>query len=406
MNRMIVTELKSHPGRVFYGLWENDRPAELSLLEKKPKFLLGDIWMGRVRDVMPGIHAAFVQLTRDEVAYLPLEEAPEHIRAGSIFPVQVTREAQKTKDLSVTTQLSLAGRLAVLITDHGAGRILVSGKITDEAWKTRAKEKLEPLLDPEGGSSPYGFVLRTNAYREDLDAVFREAEGLLEEYRTLIQTGETRLPFRLLRRSDPVWLARLLNISSRENTEIVTDLPKAYAEVETYLREKNLTDRFTVRFYEDSYPLPDLYGLEKVLQEATARRVWLKSGGYLIIEPTEAMTVIDVNSGKAQGKREKEENILRLNLEAAEECAHQMRLRNLSGMILIDFIDMKEEAHRTKLIRSLAELVRSDPVPTSVVDMTKLGIIECTRKKIARPLLEQLASAKGTEQESDEEPNR
>ena len=139
-----------------------------------------------------------------------------------------------------------------------------------------------------------------------------------------------------------------------------------------------------------SYPLRKLYRLDTVLQDALSKYVWLKSGGYLVIEPTEAMVVIDVNTGKAESRRTKEETILRLNLEAAVEIARQMRLRNLSGIILIDFIDMKKEAHQAQLLHALREAVQNDPAGVSVVDMTKLGIVECTRRKTSRPLYEQI----------------
>ena len=135
-----------------------------------------------------------------------------------------------------------------------------------------------------------------------------------------------------------------------------------------------------------------LYSLENRLQEALQERVWLKSGGYLIIQPTEALTVIDVNSGKSIAKKQAQEHYIKINLEAAEEIAHQIRLRNLSGIIIVDFIDMKEERDNDKLLKSLRAFVRTDSVPVSVVDMTKLHLVELTRKKVKKSLAEQMQS--------------
>ena len=171
----------------------------------------------------------------------------------------------------------------------------------------------------------------------------------------------------------------------QDTSEIVTDDPEIYDEL------KNAASaELPIRLYNDSYPLSALYNLETALDRALGKIVWLKSGGYLVIEPTEAMTVIDVNTGKNTDKKTPEDVYLKTNLEAASEIAFQLRLRNLSGIIIVDFIDMKEEEHNKELLQMFRQYLNQDPVKTTLVDMTALGLVEVTRKKIKQPLYEQM----------------
>ncbi len=386
-NRILLTPWNQ---QLFFGLWENDRPSELAFfdLEDQPK--QGDIYLGRVTDIVPGIQAAFVLLTPGQSAYLPLDQAPPNLHCGDELAVQITKEAQKTKDPVVSSHLTLPGKLVVLHT--GMDRISVSVKITDEDWKESVKSFLTPLL-----ASSCGFVVRTGAYQMPLSAVYEEAAHQIQRYKQICQAAATRSCYTRLWQSEPPWLARLYGLVGHAGQafEILTDCLAYFEQVQTFLSGQNLMEQFSLRLYEDSsYSLNKLYRLETVISDALNRQVWLKSGGYLVIEPTEAMVVIDVNTGKAKGNKNKEETILKLNLEAAAEVAHQMRLRNLSGMILIDFIDMKHKSNQELLLDKLREAVRLDPVGVSVVDITKLGIVECTRRKIAAPLHEQISIRK------------
>ena len=394
MNRILLTYYKD---RLFYGLWEGDRPVELAFYEKDPGFQIGDICLARVKDIVPGIHAAFVQLSPSQNAYLPLEQAPEGIRCGDELAVQVTKEAQKTKDPVVTANLSLTGRLAVLVTDNT--RISVSARIQDVSWKDETTRKLQAFLASSDKEYSCGFIIRTGAYQASWEELSQEISALTRQYRQIRQAAVTRSCYSRLFISEPAWLSRLYHLQGKymqegkvsAGAEVLTDSSEIYDRCRDFLCRQNMTDTFSLRLYEDAgYPLRKLYRLDTVMEDALRKNVWLKSGGYLVIEPTEAMVVIDVNTGKAEGRRSKEENILQLNLEAAEEIARQLRLRNLSGMILIDFIDMKEAGHQIQVMNHLRDAVKSDPVGTTVVDMTKLGIVECTRRKTEKPLHEQL----------------
>ena len=189
----------------------------------------------------------------------------------------------------------------------------------------------------------------------------------------------------------PEYLYSLQNLNQGQLDAIITDDLAIYEQIRDYLQEFQPENCQKLRFYEDKLvSLNKLYSLDIRLQEALQERVWLKSGGYLVIQPTEALIVIDVNSGKSIAKKQAQEHYLKINLEAAEEIAHQLRLRNLSGIIIIDFIDMKSEEDNDTLMKSLRSYVRTDHVRVQVVDMTKLHLVELTRKKIKKSLKEQL----------------
>ncbi len=393
MNKIVLTHLRD---RIFFGLWENNRPAELAFYDKEPEIKLGDIVLARVKDVVPNIRAAFVQLTPSQMAFLPLEEAPEGIRSGDEIAVQVTKEALKTKDPVVSSKWSLTGRFVVLVTD--SQKVSVSAKIHDAGWRSEVQEKLTKELSAAFSNSntsnipmSCGLIVRTEAYQASWEEIHHEAQTLLSEYKRICQAAKTRACYSILSKNESIWLARLLGMT--EPTEIVTDIPSIHEECRQFIAKYGLSSRLSLRLYQDpQYSLTKLYSLETVVGDALGKHVWLKSGGYLVIEPTEAMVVIDVNTGKSESRKSKEEHILQLNLEAADEVARQLRLRNLSGMILIDFIDMRRAEHEEMLMMHLRKAVKDDPVGVTVVDMTKLGIVECTRRKKSKPLHEQIRS--------------
>ena len=194
----------------------------------------------------------------------------------------------------------------------------------------------------------------------------------------------------MLYRGHPAYLSALRDGSKASLEMIVTDQEDIFQEVKEYLSTSQPEDLKLLQKYEDGLlPLAKLYRLETVLKEALGKKVWLKSGAYLVIEPTEALSVIDVNTGKYSGKKVVRETILKVNLEAAEEIGRQLMLRNLSGIIIIDFIDMEAEEDKQCLLQKLEEVLFKDPVKTSLIEMTKLNLVEVTRKKIRKPLYEQ-----------------
>ena len=185
MNRILLTEYEE---RLFFGLWEEEKPAEIAFYDKEPGLRLGDICLARVQDIVPGIRAAFVWLTPEQKAYLPLEQAPAGLRCGDELPVQLVKEAQKTKAPVVTGRLSLTGRLAVLVTD--GCQIHISSKIHDDAWKEEALRRLKQL-HTQPDERPYGLIVRTGAYQASLDELCKESQALAAQYKSICQTAAT-----------------------------------------------------------------------------------------------------------------------------------------------------------------------------------------------------------------------
>ena len=282
----------------------------------------------------------------------------------------------------ISSNLNFTGRYSVLT----AGRDVLgfSAKITDQAWKQEMKELLAPELE-EG----IGIIVRTNAYGAKIPEILKEIRILKETYGTVLAAGAYRTCYSLLYEAVPSYLGHVRDARNGSIEEIITDDEEIYQTLTVYLEAEQPEDLKKLSLYRNSMvSLVKLYSLEKALEEASGKRVWLKSGGYLVIEPTEALTVVDVNTGKYTGKKNPRDTIMKINLEAAKETARQMRLRNLSGIIIIDFIDMAEEEDRKLLVASLSEWCQKDPVKTTVVDITKLNLVEVTRKKQRRPLHE------------------
>ena len=231
--------------------------------------------------------------------------------------------------------------------------------------------------------------MRTNAKETTKEVIGGEVLALKQRMDELLAKAENRTCFTLLEGAEPSFILNLRDTYAGSLQSVITDDKICYEEMRRYRDKNQKADLEKLQFYQDPLlPLIKLYKLEAALEEALERRVWLKSGGYLVIEPTEALTVVDVNTGKYSGKKNAEDTILKINLEAAAETARQLCLRNLSGIIIVDFIDMAREEHKQQLLTVLEEELKKDPVKTVLVDMTKLGLVEITRKKVRKPLHE------------------
>lgn len=386
----ILTRLRE--GVLADALLEDGQLAELSLLPESQTSILGNIYIGKVRNIVKNIQAAFVEIEGGQLCYLPLEEVrnpvyikpkkQEQLVQGDELLVQVSREAVKTKAPSVTTNLSLTGKYLVLTT--GNRTLGYSSKLKPEE-KAVLKEwikKWEPL--------PAGLIVRTNAGSAEEAELLAEYRRLLEQYRCLTGQALHKNICSCVWKSRPAYLTSILGSRSENLKEIVTDDRELYGQIREFLMEEMPKDAGKVRLYEDRMlPLKALYRLEKGLSDGLSEKVWLKSGAYLVIEPTEALTVIDVNTGKYTGGREKQKTIRKINQEAAGEIARQLRLRNLSGIILVDFVDMEEKEAQEELLALMRGLLKRDPMKAAVVDLTQLGLMELTRRKQRKPLLEQ-----------------
>ena len=387
MSKLVITRWN---GRLLTAQFSGKEAVELGLEEESS--ILGNIYIGKVKNIVKNLNAAFVDFREASTGYYSLTDnrislfadgQDRALKCGDEIIVQVAKEAVKTKDPVLTGNLNFTGKYAVLT----AGKPLIgfSSKIGDRGWKDSLRPQLEAMTDGRAG-----LIVRTNAYGHE-EQLLREAALLMEEYRRVVEAAKYRTCFSLLYEAEPEYLKSLRGCPAGSVEEIVTDDREVYQNLDSYLKLYEPDRTLKLRLYDDpKLSLASLYSLEAIMDQACQKRVWLKSGGYLEIEYTEAMVVIDVNTGKYSGKKSLDDTIRMINLEAAHEISHQMRLRNLSGIIMVDFIDMKENADKELLMNTLNALALKDPVKTSVVDMTRLNLVEMTRKKEKKPLWEQL----------------
>ncbi len=387
MSKFVITRWN---GRLLTAQFAGREAVELGLEEESS--ILGNIYIGKVKNIVKNLNSAFVDFGSDRTGYYSLTDNPVSLfadghsgklKCGDEIVVQVAKEAVKTKDPVLRGNLNFTGKYAGLT----AGKTLIgfSSKISDRSWKDGVKPQLEALADGRAG-----IIVRTNAYMQE-EPLFREVSVLMEEYSRVLEEAKYRTCYSLLYEAEPEYLKSLRSCPAGSLEEIVTDEEDVYRNLESYFKLYEPESVLKLRLYTDPMvSLSALYSLETVMEQACQKRVWLKSGGYLVIEYTEAMVVIDVNTGKYSGKKNLADTIRMINLEAAAEISRQMRLRNLSGIIMVDFIDMKEDADKELLMDTLRGLARKDPVKTTVVDMTGLNLVEITRKKEKKPLWEQL----------------
>lgn len=402
--RLLITRQKEQgKEKVLSAFYEAGKAVELSCYEVSEASLLGSIYIGKVKNIVKNIEAAFVEIEGGILCFYPLrkQEEPLYIkekRGAKLSPgdeilVQVSKEAVKTKAPTVTCNLNFPGKYLVLTT--GKKQLGFSAKLSLEE-KERLKEIAKPFLTGE-----FGVIVRTNAAQADREVLREEFERLSQSVHRVLKEGRHQSCFSRVYSEPPAYISAIRNLNKEQLLEIVTDDPQIYEALSQYLFEYQPEDLKKLRFYEDkSLSLNRLYGVEAAFQRALSQKVWLKSGAYLVIEPTEALTVIDVNTGKYDGHKKLRDTFLRINLEAAGEIARQLRLRNLSGIILVDFIDMDEEEDRKALMEFLQQELKKDPVKTVLVDMTPLGLVELTRKKVRMTLREQMERGTGEKNSS------
>lgn len=374
--------------------------------EEESGSILGGIYIARVQNVVKNINAAFVEIQPGYNCFLSLDGIKKPVLCnrgydGRILQndeivVQVYKEAVKTKPPSVTSVPALDGKYCVV--SWGKPGISFSGKLSLKV-RQRIKEALslhmaeDTLFFSDDYRSNMGIIIRTNARElaDDMNPLTDEIRQLSERLHEIIRISGNRTCYTQLYAKASVYLNALRDLHSGQYEEIVTDEQNIYAQLQSFSMENQNFNLPPVRFYEDDrLPLSKLYAVEARLKEALNKKVWLKSGGYLIIEPTEALTVIDVNSGKTISNKEAAETYFRMNMEAADEIVLQLILRNLSGIIIVDFINMPREEHRKKLMAHFGDILKRDVVKTQLIDITALGLVELTRMKTSKPLKDQL----------------
>lgn len=395
MKRKILIEKTEGQIRTFF--LENDEIVEIHCApadeESAGRHLLGNIYVGKVKNIVPNIGAAFVEIESGVNCYYDMKDA-EHavfthkigkkpLCIGDELVVQISKEAVKTKAPTVTGNISFTGRYAVLT--HGNTRIGVSSKIPKKV-REEYKERLRQFQNDR-----FGIIVRTNAKDAPFQDVLDEISRLKAEYEKIMSAAPTRVCFSCLRSAPPSYISDLKNVYMEGMEEIIVGDPELYTRIQAFFAAEIPEKEDLLRLYDDSaFPLGKLYSTQTAIEKALREKVWLRNGGYLVIQPTEALTVIDVNSGKSAGKGKNEEGILKINLEAAREAARQIRLRNLSGIIIIDFINLESEENVGLLLKEFRMRLGGDPIQTTLVDITPLNLVEVTRKKVHRPLYEQI----------------
>ncbi|MCO5095587.1 MAG: ribonuclease G [Xanthomonadaceae bacterium] len=385
---------------------ENGMLQEVLIERSSRRGYVGNIYKGRVQRVMPGMQAAFVDIGLDRAAFLhasdilrpavpePLdgeEPAPvpttaigELLREGQEVIVQVVKDPIGTKGARLTTQLSIPSRYLVLL-PHG--RVLgVSARIEDEDERARLKAMMGELsLD-----APMGYIVRTNAEGQSQEALAKDVVYLGKVW-SAVRAGMAEARVGTCIYEDLSLILRCVRDYMREDVEKVrVDSRESFERIQRFVTRfiPELAER--VEHYPGERPIFDLYGVEDEVLRAMQKQVPLKSGGYLVIDQTEAMTTVDVNTGAFLGHRNLEDTVFRTNLEAAQSIARQLRLRNLGGIIIIDFIDMQDAEHRRQVLRQLEKSLAHDHTKATVHEFSPLGLVEMTRKRTTDSLVRQL----------------
>ena len=386
MKKALVTRYQN---KILYMLLEEGKEVEIDMYNDEENLIYNNIYVARVKDVVTNINAAFLEIAPGQICYFSLDEKnvlflnrknTTKVCEGDLILVQVVKEAVKTKAAVVSCEINLSGKYVVLTAGKG-DFVGVSHKITDKGRQMHLKQLVAPYA-----SDNFGFVVRTGADNAEDGDIEEEIRSLSEEYKKILETAKTRTAFTLIRKNESPLNLNVENAHLEPEDEIVTDDAGLYEEIVSGKHRAN------VRLYDDKeISLLRSYSVETRIEKALAKNVWLKNGGYLVIEPTEALTVIDVNTGKFDGKeKDREETFLKINLEAAKEIARQLRLRNISGIILVDFINMKSSDSRKVLISELERQLYKDRIQTRFVDFTGLGLAEITRQKKKKPIYENI----------------
>ncbi len=412
MQAEILINVRPQETRVAYI--EGGVLTDLKIERKTSPTLVGSIHRGKVTRVLPGMQAAFVDIGMEKAAFLYVgdiredfdSEEPEIkgglsdedediiappppqvpiqnlLREGQYILVQVAKDPIGTKGARITTHISLPGRFVVYMPFmHHFG---ISRRIESEEERERLK-KVVQKINPAGG-----VIVRTagegateESLKADIEYLDRMAQEVSKNYEKKKTTG-------LIHAEMDVELRALRDLFSEQVTAIYVDDEEVHKRVTKFAAQLMPKHKPNVTYYSERKPLFDLYEIDMEISRSMDRKVWLKSGGYIVIDEAEALVVIDVNTGRYVGKKDLEDTILKTNLEAVREIAHQLRIRNCGGIVIIDFIDMEKDSHREKVLSALAEDLQKDRARTNIISMSSLGLVEMTRKRTRPSLIKTL----------------
>ncbi len=399
------------PRETRLALIENGLLQEIFLERRSRSGFVGDIYLGKVVRVMPGMEAAFVDIGLERAAFLhnadiaPIgadglevrEEHPvaiqAHLHEGQMIVVQVAKDPIGTKGARLTTHLTLPSRHLVYLPRNR--HIGISQRLENEEERERLQQVLHACIAEEHGDEAEprgGFIIRTaaegateNELREDIRFLYKLWAAV---ERRIGRSKEVRVLYRDL----PLYLRAVRDLIAPNIEKIRVDTQEAFDEIREFINDFMPEYRDRVELYRGERPIFDLYGIDDEIEKALGRQVRLKSGGDLIIDQTEAMTTIDVNTGGYLGSRNHAETVLKTNLEAATAIARQLRIRNLGGIIILDFIDMEDPEHQRQVLRTLTKALEKDHARTMVTAISELGLVEMTRKRTRESLGQVLCS--------------
>ena len=411
MSNIIVMNTTSRETRV--ALVESGCISEYFVERKGERGSAGNIYKGKVLRVLPGMQAAFVDIGQDKAAFLyvsdvynkheaymqevdadavddaeipqsrgqnrPIGPIEERLRQGQDVLVQVAKEAINTKGARVTSHISLPGRYLVHMPtfDH----IGVSRRIANEAERTRLRDLINERRQPGTG-----VIVRTASENVSAKLLNNDFDYLVNIWRDILQKFETTKGPALLYEEQDLPLRAIRDLLTEDISEVIVDSPVEYQRIIEFISKFMPESKTVIKLYSEVEPIFDAYGIETEVARALSRRVWLKSGGYLVIDTAEALTAIDVNTGKFVGHHTLEETILQINLEAVVEIAYQLRLRNLGGIIIIDFIDMERPINREKVYAAMEAELQHDKARTSILRLSEFGLLEMTRRRVRESL--------------------
>ena len=388
------------PQETRIALVENGVLQEVHIERARRRGLVGNIYKGHVSRVLPGMQAAFVDIGLERAAFLhasdiinqPVEGAPmveekrvapitELVREGQEIMVQVIKDPLGTKGARLTTHITVPSRYLVLMpTSRNLG---ISQKIEEESERQRLKDRVAALADEmtEGG-----YIIRTAAEGAPDEALHADIEYLRKLWASIYEQSLGVAPGRVVYEDMPLVLRALRDLVDLDIEKVRIDSRENYKKALAFAQQFVPQVAPRIEYYPGERPIFDLYGVEDEIDKALERKVLLKSGGYLIIDQTEAMTTIDVNTGAYVGHRTLEETIFKTNLESAQTIARQLRLRNLGGIIIIDFIDMEEEDHKRQVLAALQKHLERDRAKSHISEVSSLGLVQMTRKRTRESL--------------------
>ena len=388
------------PQETRIALVENGVLQEVHIERARRRGLVGNIYKGHVSRVLPGMQAAFVDIGLERAAFLhasdiinqPVEGAPvveekrvapitELVREGQEIMVQVIKDPLGTKGARLTTHITVPSRYLVLMpTSRNLG---ISQKIEEESERQRLKDRVAALA---GEMTEGGYIIRTAAEGAPDEALHADIEYLRKLWASIHEQSLGVAPGRVVYEDMPLVLRALRDLVDLDIEKVRIDSRENYKKALAFAQQFVPQVAPRIEYYPGERPIFDLYGVEDEIDKALERKVLLKSGGYLIIDQTEAMTTIDVNTGAYVGHRTLEETIFKTNLESAQTIARQLRLRNLGGIIIIDFIDMEEEDHKRQVLAALQKHLERDRAKSHISEVSSLGLVQMTRKRTRESL--------------------